>query len=210
VFITFEGPEGAGKTTQVNLLAEALRADGRRVVATHEPGGTVLGEDIRRILLAPGGTISPRAEALLFVAARSQLVDEVIRPALARGEIVLCDRFSDSTIAYQAGGRGLARDAIESLITFATGGLEPDLTFLLDLAAAAGLNRKHGGSRTRLDLENLAFHERVRVMYLDLARRFPDRIVVIDAARPIDDIARQIQAITRERLAARAGGERPR
>lgn len=201
MFITFEGPEGAGKSTQVQLLAKALRAEGHAVLVTHEPGGTPVGEAIRKLLLAPDetGGPGPAAEALLFAAARAQLVDAVIRPALAQGQIVLCDRFSDSTLAYQVGGRGLPGDAVARLIAFATGGVKPDLTFLLDLAAAIGLARKRSAPVDRLEQEQLAFHERVRSAYLALARQEPGRIVVLDAERP----ARELAASIREHVRAR-------
>lgn len=203
MFITFEGPEGAGKTTQVRLLAEGLRAQGRRVLVTHEPGGTRIGEVIRQLLLTPnsGHPLTSRAEAILFSAARAQLVDEVIRPALAQGVVVLCDRFSDSSLAYQVYGRGLAADAVAELIEFATGGLKPDVTFLLDLDVAAGLARKQGTPVDRLEQEEISFHQRVRDGYLEIARREPARIVMLDATQSAEHLAGEVQ----ERLAAGLG-----
>lgn len=202
MFITFEGPEGAGKTTQSRLLAEALRAVGHDVVTTYEPGGTAAGEAIRRILLTPeaGRPLAATTEALLFNAARAQLVEEVIRPALARGAIVLCDRFSDSTLAYQVGGRGLPAAAVSAVIDFATTGLQPDLTILLDLDVAAGLTRKRGGPVDRLEREEAVFHQRVRAAYRAIAQQEPGRVVLLDAARSVEDLAAEIRQIVSARL----------
>lgn len=195
MFISFEGPEGGGKSTQAELLATALRREGYSVVVTHEPGGTTVGEAIRQLLLAPDAltAMSARAEVLLFTAARAQLVDEVIRPALDDGSLVLCDRFSDSTIAYQVGGRGLPEDVVTEIVQFATGGLKPDLTFLLDLDVATGLARKRGVPSDRMEMEDASFHRRVRSTYQKLARREPERIVVLDASRPVQLLATMIQ-----------------
>jgi dTMP kinase len=192
LFITFEGPEGAGKTLQAERLAEALRARGHDVRLTREPGGTRLGEQIRSVVLAgatEGGDdgIDPRADALLFNAARAQLVADVIRPALAAGEIVVCARFADSTLAYQGYGAGLPIDELRSLATFATGGLEPDLTILLDVAPEVGLDRKADDARNRFEAGfDLEFHRRVRAGFLELALQEPERWRVIDAARPAE------------------------
>lgn len=196
MFITFEGPEGAGKTTQVRLLAEALRESGRKALVTFEPGGTPLGDALRSLLLTPDPArpVTPSAEVLLFAAARAQLVDEVIKPALERGEIVVCDRFADSTWAYQVSGRGLPADAVAWLGSFATAGIRPDLTFLLDLDVSTGLARKRGGPVDRLEREEQAFHERVRAGYLALAEREDGRFVVLDATRAARDIAAVIRA----------------
>jgi dTMP kinase len=194
-FITFEGPEGAGKSTQIRLLADRLRANGADVVTTREPGGTAIGEQIRAVLLSSTSSgISAETEALLMTAARAQHVSEVIRPALERGQIVLCDRYVDSTIAYQGGGRGLSIDGLLRLQTFATGGLEPDLRVLLDLPVEMGLRRRRsGGEETnRLDDESLQFHTRVRHMYLELAQH-PDW-VVIDASRDVQAVASDVLA----------------
>lgn len=196
MFITFEGPEGAGKTTQVRRLAEALRADGLSVVETYEPGGTAIGEAIRSLLLTTDShrRITPRAEVLMFAAARAQLVDEIIGPALAKGDVVLCDRFSDSTIAYQVGGRGLPFDDVRALLEFATSGLKPDVTFLLDLDVTEGLSRKRGSGADRMEMEAIPFHQRVRKTYVDLATGDSGRIEVLDARRSIDELASAIYA----------------
>jgi dTMP kinase len=200
-FITFEGGEGAGKTTQVSRLAERFRAQGRTVHAVREPGGTELGEDTRRILKhAPyGARLSDPAELLLFAASRAQLIAEIIRPALAKGEIVLCDRFTDSTAAYQGCGRGLPADVIATVNDFATGGLRPDLTVLLDLPAADGLERARrrapvagAAEADRMETMNLAFYERVRAGYLEFAAREKGRFLVVDARQSPEQIAEQI------------------
>jgi dTMP kinase len=210
VFVTFEGPEGSGKSTQSQRLAKWLVDHGLTVVVTYEPGGTALGEAIRRLVLEPNQhrRVGARAEALLFAAARAQLVDEVIRPALRRGDVVICDRFGDSSIAYQGGGRGLAVMAIESLVVFATEGLEPDLTILLDLDVSIGLRRKKGAARDRLESEDRTFHERVRRAYLARAASLPDRVVVLDATRDADDLSDEIRRQISTLLARRARGER--
>lgn len=204
MFITFEGPEGAGKSTQLRLLADTFRSDGFDVVVSYEPGGTSLGDAIRKLLLAPesASPLTPRAEALLFAAARAQLVDEVVRPGLASGAIVLCDRFSDSTFAYQVSGRGLPADEVAQVVRFATGGLKPDLTFLLDLDVTAGLLRKRAALVDRMEREEISFHERVRSGYLMLARREPDRIVLLDAQRPVGELAAEIRQRAFARLRA--------
>lgn len=191
-FITFEGVEGAGKTTQLRLLAEWLRARGHRVRETAEPDGTRLGEGLRALFATTGA--EPLAEALLFAAARRQHVAEVIRPALAAGEIVLSDRFADATLAYQGYGRGVPLATIEALNQIVTEGLRPDLTLLLDLDVAAGLARLGGRALDPFEALGLDFHERVRKGYLELAAREPDRFVVIDAARRPEEI----QAVIRE------------
>ncbi|HEX5415805.1 MAG TPA: dTMP kinase [Chloroflexota bacterium] len=203
MFVSFEGPEGGGKTTQIERLAAALHAEGRVVRVVREPGSTWLGEKIRQALLdvpeSGSARMSDRAEALLFAAARAQLVDEVIRPALDHGEIVLADRFSDSTRAYQIAGRGLSSVALGKVIDFATGGLQPDLTFLLDLDAATGLARKDRRG-DRMEREGIEFHRRVRAGFLDLARQQPTRIVVLEATRGPDEIAALIRAQLADRL----------
>jgi dTMP kinase len=192
-FITLEGPEGAGKTVQARRLADALAARGHRVRLTREPGGTSLGERLRAVLLERGGPeagrIDPRADALLFNAARAQLVAEVVRPALDAGELVVCARFADSTLAYQGYGAGLPIDELLSIATVATGGLDPDRTILLDLPPAEGLARKAEAARNRFESAfDLGFHRRVRDGFLDLARQAPSRWRVVDAARPVDDV----------------------
>ncbi len=190
LFLTFEGPEGAGKTTQIALLEAALMERGYNVTRTREPGGDVVGERVRDLLLhAPPGAIGAEAELFLFAASRAQNVASVVRPALAADHVVLCDRFTDSTAAYQGFGRGLPQDVIASLNAFATGGLVPDRTFLLDLPPAEGLARQRADAQNRLDRETLAFHERVREGFLQAAAREPERIVMLDAARPAEEVA---------------------
>ncbi len=185
-FVTIEGPEGAGKTSQADRLASAIGAAGIAVTLTREPGGTAAGELIRTMLLGsdPGGVpLNPRTDALLFSAARAQLVADVIEPALARGDAVICTRFADSTLAYQGYGGGLPVDELRVLERFATGGLAPDLTILLDLPVEAGLARKVGGEVTRFESAfDLPFHRRVRDGFLALAAQEPDRFVIVDAA----------------------------
>lgn len=194
-FVTFEGGEGSGKTTQLKLLANHLRAPGNEVVETRDPGGTTIGKEIRTLLLSPeSAPMSVAAELLLYEASRAQLVREVIAPALARGAIVLCDRFTDSTLAYQGFGRGLDLNLIRELNQFATEGLAPDLTVLLDLDPAIGLLRcarsasTEPSSRDRIEAEPLRFHQRVREGYLALARGEPERIRVIDARLSVAEI----------------------
>jgi len=193
-FVSFEGPEGGGKSTQIHRLASALAEPGYVVWTTREPGGTRLGELIRPILLGPRqqGNLSAWAEALLFTAARAQLVNEVVRPRLLRGEVVLCDRFSDSTLAYQGYGRGLDLDALEQLQAQATGGLKPDLTLLLDLPVEAGLARIPRGAQDRLDREAIAFHQRVHAGYRAMAAQDPNRWRDVDASQDPDQVANQV------------------
>jgi len=203
LFVTVEGPEGAGKTTQLATVAETLRDLGDDVVVTREPGGTPVGEALRALVLGGGGAaVTARAEALLYAAARAQHVETLIRPALAGGRTVVCDRFTDSSIAYQGGGRGL--DAIE-LITvqnFATGGLRPDLKLLLDLPVEVGLARRlRGGEEVNhVDREDLAFHRRVHAMYHRLVVDAPNEWVVIDASGVPSEVSAQIRQRLGERL----------
>jgi len=189
-FITLEGPEGAGKTLQAKRLASALRADGRSVVLTREPGGTRLGDDLRKVVLArDGGVIEPRADALVFNAARAQLVAEVVTPALAAGSVVVCARFADSTLAYQGFGAGVPLEELRVIATIATRGLVPDLTILLDVEAAVGLARKADADRTRFEHDfDVEFHARVRAGFLELAKGEPFRFRVIDASRAPDAV----------------------
>jgi dTMP kinase len=172
-----------------------LIARGRSVVLTYEPGGTPLGDAVRRILLEPNRRerINPRTEVLLFSATRAQLVDDVIAPALQQGQVVVSDRYVDSTIAYQCGGRGLPPQEVEPILRFATGGLTPDLTFLLDLDVSAGLARKCDSASDRLENEDRAFHERVRRAYLSRAEQFPERIVVLNGLLSPDELSLKIQ-----------------
>lgn len=199
-FITFEGIDGCGKTTQFRLLAQWLRERGKDVVETVEPGGTAIGQQIRRILLDPASSeIQPRTELLLYFASRAQNVDQVIRPAIDSGRIVLCDRFTDSTFVYQGCGRGLDSDVVLDLDRIACRGLRPDITFLIDidpetsLARARRRNERVGPAESRIDDESEAFHERVRRGYLALAKTEPERIIVIDGAASIGDVAQRIR-----------------
>jgi dTMP kinase len=203
MFITLEGPEGSGKSTQLRLLADFLRARGYSVVTTREPGGTSIGDQIRDILHDTANTaMSPTAEVLLYSASRAQLVAEVIRPALAAGHIILCDRYADSTMAYQGYGRGLDWAMLAELTAIATGGLTPDLTLLLDIDVAHGLarRREEGEEMNRLDLEEAAFHERVRAGYHALAAADSSRWVIIDADRPVKAVQSVIQRAVEGRL----------
>ncbi|NLS78667.1 MAG: dTMP kinase [Chloroflexi bacterium] len=200
MFITFEGPEGSGKTTQIRALGEYLSERGRDVLITREPGGTGIGDQIRAVLHDVRNTaMLPNTEILLYSASRAQIVGEVIRPALARGQVVLCDRYADSTMAYQGYGHGLDREALRQITRFATGGLAPDLTLYLDIAVEAGLQRKlrafqAGESElNRMDRKELAFHQRVRQGYLEMAAAEPSRWVVIDASLPIEEVQRAIR-----------------
>ncbi len=193
-FVTIEGPEGAGKTSQAEQLRGRADAAGIDVVVTREPGGTDVGERVRSILLDPASAHGPRADALLFNAARAQLVAEVVRPALARGALVVSTRFTDSTLAYQGYGAGLPLDELRRLARFATDDLRPDLTVLLDLPADVGLARK-GDEMTRFESGfDLDFHRRVRDGFLALAAADPDRFVVVDAAGPMATVAEAVVA----------------
>ncbi len=204
LFITFEGVEGGGKSTQATLLKDYLESQGCAVLQTREPGGTAIGEAIRGILLDPKHHgMAPAAELFLYEAARAQLVAERIRPALDAGNIVLCDRFFDSTTAYQGAGRAFVHETLEPLHALATGGLRPDLTLVLDLPIAEGLRRAaRTGAPDRIEQEPLEFHERVREGFLALARREPDRVIIIDAARTVEEVAQDIRAIVDARRTA--------
>ena len=195
IFITFEGPEGAGKSTQVRLLAERLRSEGHEVVVTREPGGTPTGERIRAILLDPGSEqLARETEALLHSAARAQHIADVIQPALKRGAIVISDRFKDSTLAYQGAGRGLDVRKLAAIQAFATRSIEPDLTILLDLPVEIGLARRLGepGTTNRMDAESSAFHAKVRQAFLEMARAEPDRWIVVDARNDAAAVASEV------------------
>ena len=197
--IAFEGVEGAGKSTQLELLRQTLEKAGHRVVTTREPGGTPVGEQVRSILLDRASTLHPRAEALLFAAARAQLVEQVIGPALGRGEVVLCDRYLDSSLAYQGAARGLGQEPIAAINRFATGGLLPDLVVLLRLDPEEGLARGRG-SRDRIECQDLEFHRRVAQGFLDLAEADPERFVIVDAAPPPDRVAAEVREAVQRSL----------
>lgn len=205
LFITFEGPEGCGKSTQMRLLAAFLREQGRDVLATREPGGTPIGDRVRAILLDPAHTeMHPSTEFLLFSAARAQHVAQVIRPHLARGGIVLCDRFADSSLAYQGYGHSLDLDDLRAITRFATGGLVPSRTFLLDVSVELGLRRKSGGrgdAWNRMEQKEMAYHQRVRAGYLAMAAQEPDRWVLIDAARGLKAVQARIRDHIQRELA---------
>lgn len=207
-FITFEGPEGGGKSTQVHRLAAALASQGYSVWTTREPGGTRVGELIRPILLGrQQERITPWSEALLFTAARAQHVAEVIRPRLERGEIVLCDRYSDSTLAYQGFGRGLDLETLRRLQEQATGGLRPDTTMLLNLPVETGLSRIPRPAQDRLDRETSAFHQRVRAGYQEMAAAEPRRWREVDASADPDQVAERILGLVSDAL--QQAGVRP-
>ncbi len=201
MLITCEGIEGSGKSTHVRTLVIALRAKGVPAVLVAEPGGTPLSEGIRRLLLAPGAIV-PFAELLLFLASRAQLVTHVIKPALARGDVVLCDRYSDSTMAYQGYGRGLPLPRIRRLNRWATGGIRPFLTLLLDVDVGKGLARTARKKRDRIELEARTFHERVRRGFLAIARRQPGRVRVVRTGT-LADVQRRIQRIVFDALVRR-------
>lgn len=205
MFITFEGPDGSGKSTQIKRLAARLQAEGRTVLLTREPGGTAIGEQIREVLHdLKNKTMQPRAEVMLFSAARAQLVGEVIRPHLQHGGVVLSDRFYDSTFAYQGYGHGLDLAELRAVTQVATGGLTPDLTLLFDLDPAEGLQRRlqNNAEWTRLDDYALAFHQRVRAGYLELAHAEPQRWVILNAALSPADLFGQVSAIVTKRWRA--------
>ena len=204
-FISFEGPEGGGKSTQIDRLASTLAERGYAVWTTREPGGTRAGELVRPILLGPNvRELSPWAEALLFTAARAQLVEEVIRPRLERGEVVMTDRYADSTLAYQGFGRGLDLDRLRQLQRDATGGLQPDLTLLLNLPIETGLARIPPRAQDRLDRETTSFHHRVHEGYAKLAAADPQRWREVDASGDPEQVAVTILAHATEAL-QRAG-----
>lgn len=204
MLIAFEGGEGSGKSTQIEALARALRAAGQTVVTSYEPGATGFGQRVRELVLHTDEAITARAEALLFAADRAHHVQTVVRPALDAGSVVLLDRFIDSSIAYQGAGRDLAEDEIRGLSMWATGGLRADVTVLLDISAADGLARARGRSAAdRLERESLDFHERVRAAYRRFAAAEPERYLVLDASRPIDDLAAAIAASVLPKVAPR-------
>ena len=197
MFITFEGPEGSGKSTQLPQLAQFLEEKGLSVVRTREPGGTKIGDQIREVLVRMDNTeLHPRTEILLFLAARAQLVEELIIPSLQQGKIILCDRYGDSTLAYQGYGHGLDLDALRAMLQFATGGLKPDRTILLDVDVMTGLKRKKIKEEwNRLDAYELSFHERVRTGYHILAGQEPERWKIVDATQDPEQVQTEIRAL---------------
>lgn len=200
-FISLEGPDGGGKSTQFRLLVDRLRATGREVVENFEPGRSGVGQQIRAILLDPANHISPRAELLLYFASRAQAVDERIRPALARGAIVVSDRFTDSTLVYQGAGRGLSVDIVREIHAIACQEIQPHVTLCLDIDPARGRARvKERAGLDRIEAEASDFHQRVRGAYLQLAQSEPQRILLIDADRPIDEVAADVWAKVSARL----------
>ena len=201
-FITIEGGEGAGKSTMIERISDWLEQAGYRVVTTREPGGTDLAEKLREILLdRQNVSLSSKAELMLMFAARAQHLAELIRPALLRGETVLCDRFTDATWAYQGGGRELPRQDIATLEQLVHGDLQPDLTLLLDLPVELGLRRASDrGEADRFEQESLEFFERVRAAYLERARSSPQRFAVIDASKNVDEVWSQIESVLQEQI----------
>ena len=204
LFITFEGPEGCGKTTQIRQLAEYLQEQGHDVLTTREPGGTAIGDRVRAIVLDPEHIeMHPACEFLLFSAARAQHVEQVIRPHLAEGGVVLCDRFADSSLAYQGYGHQLDLDTLVLITDFATGSLAPDLTLYLNLPVSVGLSRKAGGegdSWNRMERMRIAYHERVRSGYLEMAAQNPKRWAIVDAACGLDEVQANIRQLVADRL----------
>jgi dTMP kinase len=202
MFITIEGPEGSGKTSHIPPLAEFLRARGLTVITTREPGGTEIGDQVRAILTRLENVeMHPRTEILLFLAARAQLVEQCIRPNLQEGNLILCDRYADSTLAYQGYGHGLDLALLRQFLNFATGGLWPDLTILLDIDPEQGLKRKQsGGEWNRLDAYALAFHQRVWHGYRELEQQDPQRWVRIDASQSFETVQEQIRQVIVQRL----------
>ncbi|MBS1213164.1 MAG: thymidylate kinase [Proteobacteria bacterium] len=197
-FITLEGGEGTGKSTNLAFVKDCLEAIGQRVVVTREPGGTAMGEQVRSILLG-NGTVAPAAELLLVFAARAQHVEQVIKPALAAGDWVVCDRFTDASYAYQGGGRGIDREVIAALEAFVQLGLQPDLTLLFDAPVEVGMTRaRRRGAADRFETEDSAFFERIRAAYLEQFRRFPQRIRLVDASRPLEEVQAQIETLIGE------------
>lgn len=206
MFITLEGPEGSGKTSHIPYLVEYLREKGHTVFPTREPGGTSISEQIRDILHdLKNAEMHPHTETLLYQAARAQIVEQVIRPRLAAGEIVISDRYYDSTIAYQGYGHQQNLDEIRLLVKYATGGLSPDLTILLDLDVEVGLKRKtqNGMEWNRLDAYTVEFHQRVRKGYLEMVKAEPKRWVVVDAGKPWDNVQGELRKIMIKEIAGR-------
>lgn len=209
MFITLEGPDGSGKSMQIGGLAEFIRSQGYEVITTREPGGTAIGDQIREVIMRMDNKeMHPRTEILLFCAARAQIVAEVIRPNLEKGVVVLSDRYADSTLAYQGYGHRIDLDILRRILAFVTGGLTPDLTLLLDVDVEKGLSRRHsgGGEWNRLDDYELAFHQRVRNGYLELAAADPKRWKIIDAGTPPQQVQAALQEAVLSILKPRSRG----
>lgn len=206
LFVTLEGPDGCGKTVQSKRLTEHLRSEGLNVVMTREPGGTEIGDQIRQVIMSlENRQMDPRTEFLLFTASRAQLVKEVIRPHLEAGGVIVSDRFYDSSFAYQGYGHGLPLDELRAITAFATGGLVPDLTLLIDLPAKAGLaRRKTGGNWNRMDAYDLAFHQRVRTAYRTMAQAEPERWRTVDGDQSPDNVQAALQAAVEAFVAQRS------
>ncbi|MER2237866.1 MAG: dTMP kinase [Psychrobacillus sp.] len=204
LFITFEGPEGAGKTTILNKIAERLREQDIDILATREPGGIEIAEKIREVILNPANTaMDERTEALLYAAARSQHFFEKVEPAMKQGKLVLCDRFIDSSLAYQGYARGIGMDEVLSINEFAIGKRMPDLTILFDLNPAVGLARIHAHNErelNRLDVESLSFHEKVREGYHEVVKRYPNRIKVVNADQSVENVVEDVWRLICEAL----------
>lgn len=202
IFITIEGPDGSGKTTILQMLAQNLEKEGYAVVATREPGGIEIAEQIRKVILDPENTaMDPRTEALLYAAARRQHLAEKVKPALKEGKIVLCDRFVDSSLAYQGHARGLGIDEVYSINEFAIENMMPAMTLYFDVAPEVGLeriNKNKGREVNRLDMEKLEFHQKVREGYMMIAERFPDRILTIDASKELEAVYKQAEGKIKE------------
>jgi len=201
IFVTLEGPEGAGKTTQLKLLSKHLDALGHKHIVTRDPGGTPLGKQIRRILLNPETPVCPVTELLLYEADRAQHIAEVIMPALKDGTLVLCDRYTDSTLAYQGYGRQLDFTLINQLNQIATSGLKPDLTILFDIDSSQGLGRLHPSGHDRLEREALEFHHKVRAGYLKMSADEPERWRILDASKAMSLVQEDLRRILFERFA---------
>ncbi len=204
MFITLEGPEGSGKTTAVNIACKKLEEMGYQIVRTREPGGTPISEQIRNVILDKGNTaMDPRTEALLYAASRRQHLVEKVWPALKEGKLVICDRYLDSSLAYQGGARGLGVDNVLNVNLFATEDTWPDLTLLFDIEPEIGLKRIAANANrevNRLDLEQLDFHQKVRKTFLDLAKRYPERYVIIDASKSQEEVADDVLKVILDKL----------
>ena len=204
LFVTFEGGEGSGKSTALRLIAERLEKEGVPFILTREPGGTPIAEEIREVILDKKNTaMDPRTEALLYAASRRQHLVEKVWPALKEGKLVLCDRYLDSSLAYQGGARNLGIDAVLNINLFATEGTYPDLTLLFDIEPKLGLERiaaNKGREVNRLDLEKISFHEGVRNTFHELAKRYPDRYVIIDASKSVDEVVENAYKAIKERM----------